>query len=275
LDYRFLNSWLGQGLLLSTGTKWHKRRKLLTKAFHFQILDNFLIVMNKQAQILCQILADRFSGGKEVDICPLVAHCALDIICETAMGQSVHAQDAADSPYVRAVYRALQVVHIRQKSPWLWPDWLFGISPIGMEYTKCLAILHEFTARVIRQRRQSLTVKSGESVLCKTSEDEEKKNKLALLDLLLTEFENDEDKDSILSDKDIAEEIDTFMFEGHDTTAANLAFTLFLLASHPKEQEKCQAEQDDLFPDGDSRMPTMQDLGKMKYLEACIKESLR
>jgi cytochrome P450 len=117
-----------------------------------------------------------------------------------------------------------------------------------------------------------LTTKWPASTSTIATDDEEKDTaKLALLDLLLAES----DKDNSLSDKDIAEEIDTFMFEGHDTTAANLAFTLYLLATHPEQQAKCQAELEDLFPHGDKRMPTMRDLGRMKYIDACIKESLR
>jgi cytochrome P450 len=64
------------------------------------------------------------------------------------------------------------------------------------------------------------------------------------------------------------------MFEGHDTVAASLAFTLYLLAIHPKDQARCQHELKTIFENSD-RGPTMQDLAKMKYLEACIKESLR
>ena len=77
-----------------------------------------------------------------------------------------------------------------------------------------------------------------------------------------------------VSDEDIREEVDTFMFEGHDTTACNMTFTLWLMASHPDIQHKCQEELDDIF-NGSDRPATSEDLSKMKYLEACLKESLR
>jgi cytochrome P450 len=106
---------LGEGLLTSRGAKWHARRKLLTPAFHFRILEDFLHVMNYQANILVNKLsahAHKGSGGP-IDIFPLVTLCALDIICETAMGRSINAQENSDTEYVRAIHTSSNIVFLR------------------------------------------------------------------------------------------------------------------------------------------------------------------
>lgn len=40
-----------------------------------------------------------------------------------------------------------------------------------------------------------------------------------------------------IDDVGIREEVDTFMFEGYDTTSAGIMFTLFMLAHHKNEQD--------------------------------------
>ncbi len=108
-DYVFLWDWLGFGLLTSTGTKWHSRRKMLTPAFHFRILEEFLDVMNNQCSVLCKKLGEKADKG-EFNIFPYITHCALDIICETAMGKCINAQENDDTNYVKAVYRSSEIV---------------------------------------------------------------------------------------------------------------------------------------------------------------------
>ena len=79
-----------------------------------RILEDFLEVMNSHCEKLVEILAGKCGGG-EFDIFPLVTHCALDIICETAMGRNINAQQDSDTPYVRAVYEASDIIFLRQR----------------------------------------------------------------------------------------------------------------------------------------------------------------
>lgn len=54
-----------------------------------------------------------------------------------------------------------------------------------------------------------------------------------------------------------------------------MSHTLYCLAKHPDIQKKVFEEQKSIFRNDMARDPTGQDLNKMKYLEAVIKESIR
>lgn len=99
-DYEFMKPWLGTGLLISSGNKWHQRRKVLTPAFHFQILEKFVEIMDEQGQIFIQNLEK--VDGQEIDVSTLVNLYTLDVICESAMGCKINAQNS-NSEYVKAV----------------------------------------------------------------------------------------------------------------------------------------------------------------------------
>ena len=61
------------------GDKWKMRRRLLTPAFHFTILNVFIHVFNKQSRIMCQLFQE--NSAAEFDIIPYITNCTLDIIC--------------------------------------------------------------------------------------------------------------------------------------------------------------------------------------------------
>jgi cytochrome P450 len=46
---------------------------------------------------------------------------------------------------------------------------------------------------------------------------------------------------------EIRAEVDTFVFEGHDTTASGIIWALYNLALHPEHQQICRKEVDDIF----------------------------
>nr|AVL92870.1 CYP450 [Locusta migratoria] len=267
--YTFLHPWLGDGLLTSTGSKWHSRRKMVTPAFHFKILENFVDVFAEKSQILVDILKTK-ADDRPFDFYPYITRCTLDIICETAMGTAIDAQKVSDSDYVSAVYRSGEVIMKRAREPWLRSDFIFRRSSAGRQFYKDLEIMHGFTKKIIRERklsRQSMKPKT----MTQNVDDFGRKRRVAFLDMLL-EASEDSQK---LTDQEIQEEVDTFMFEGHDTTSVGMAWAMFLLGNHPDVQEKAYSELIDIFGEDTQRSPTTQDLNNMKYLEMVIKESQR
>jgi len=196
----------------------------------------------------------------------------LDIICQTSMGIDIKAQQKSDSEYVRAVQGISSIIHQRHWIFYYRSNLIFNLSPLYWKQKKYLKILHGFTDSVIISRREELEKSQSNRVENENIEDAiGAKKRTALLDTLLQSTINGQP----LSNMDIREEVDTFMFEGHDTTTSAIGFCLYNLAKYPDEQQKAFNEIRDIFGDEIDRTLTLQDLNDMSYLELIIKESLR
>ncbi len=97
---------------------------------------------------------------------------------------------------------------------------------------------------------------------------------------------------SSLSLSDINDEVNTFIAAGHDTTAAAVQWASYLIARHSDVQKKIQEELNErigkyfffdkfvhrflvIFILGTTnRSLTIEDLGKLKYLDCVFKETL-
>ena len=73
-------------------------------------------------------------------------------------------------------------------------------------------------------------------------------------------------------DKLIRDQLLTIFIAGHDTSTATLAWSLFLLASHPNEYSKVQDEIDQTLG---KDQPSYEAMSQLKYLDMVIHESLR
>lgn len=82
------------------------------------------------------------------------------------------------------------------------------------------------------------------------------------------------EKQDLIDHSGICEEVDTFMFEGFDTTSMNLIFALMSLALYPEIQQKCYDEIQENISD-DLQLLDMQQLNNLKYLDCFIKETQR
>ncbi|CAH0727374.1 unnamed protein product, partial [Brenthis ino] len=270
--YFFLRPWLNDGLLLSSGEKWYERRKILTPAFHFNILRHFSTILIENTEKFIESLESEVDKQK-TDIYPFIANMTLNSICETAMGTQLDEETSGiGQRYKDAIHTLGTYILYRGQRVWFHSDFLFNLSSVGRKQKDLLILLATFRDHVIKQRRDNGNYKNLYAEVMNDPEEDfysHKKKRLAMLDLLL-----DIEEQGKIDTAGINEEVDTFMFEGHDTTSTALLFTLMLLANHQEEQDKAFEECLRIF-DTSKRTATMSDLAEMKYLESCIKESLR
>ncbi|XP_049988874.1 cytochrome P450 3A2 isoform X3 [Alexandromys fortis] len=76
-----------------------------------------------------------------------------------------------------------------------------------------------------------------------------------------------------LSDMEIMAQSIIFIFAGYETTSSTLAFTLYLLATHPDIQKKLQEEIDVALPN--KTPPGYDKVMEMEYLDMVLSETLR
>lgn len=78
-------------------------------------------------------------------------------------------------------------------------------------HQRCLKILHDFSYKVIRERKEEIAKEKQKAIDDTNDEEDESfcRKKLAFLDLLIEASKDGE----VLSTDDIREEVDTFMFE--------------------------------------------------------------
>nr|XP_022908163.1 cytochrome P450 4C1-like [Onthophagus taurus] len=264
LMYKPLENWLQEGLLLSTGPKWQYRRKVLTPTFHFNILQEFTDVFIDEGKKLVQDLT--LNANKVIDVVPIVTQFTLQTICETAMGTTLA---KSGDTYRDSVYKMGELTVHRIVRPWYYSPLIYIFSRQFWESWITTNYLHKFTMKVIKDRET--TFNPSDITTTKDGFQLNTKKKMAMLDLLLSAKRSG----SAINDKGIQEEVDTFMFEGHDTTATSISFTFMLLANNKDVQQKIFEELYDIFGDDSDRDITMNDLSQMKYLERVIKESLR
>ncbi|XP_069674680.1 cytochrome P450 4g15-like [Periplaneta americana] len=288
-DYAFFKPWLGEGLLISSGQKWKTHRKLIAPTFHLNVLKSYIERFNTNSRATCAKMAKE--NGKVFDCHDYMSECTVEILLETAMGVNKKTQDSGYD-YAMAVMKMCNILHLRQTNIWLRPDWLFKISKYGKEQINLLNIIHGLTKKVIKRKKEefntgnknyiesfitpeeNLVTAPGKGLRDDLDEQDENdiglKKRMAFLDLMIETSQNG----VVLSDNEIKEEVDTIMFEGHDTTAAGSSFFLSLMGLHQHYQEMCYQELYQIFGDSD-RPATFADTLQMKFLERCLLETLR
>lgn len=261
--YNMVKPFIGDGLITSEGDKWLRMRRLLTSAFHFDILRPYVRVFQESTKVLLGKWSSQ--GRGEVELFHHVSLMTLDSIlkCSLSYKSDCQVTQGTRDPYIVAVYEAANQFLDRLVNPLLHADEVYKLTPDGRKFFKNSAFAHAKAEGIVKTRRKALQDNAEREKL-------RKKKHLDFLDVLL---EAKDDNGSGLTDEEIIGEVMTFMFAGHDTTASATSWTLYCLAMYPEHQEKCRKEIDEVLRD--QHQLEWAQLGKLKYLLLCIKESCR
>ena len=277
--YKMLMPWLGEGLLIAGGDKWYRNRRLLTPAFHFQILKPYINVYNSCLEVMLRKWTVSMQRGESIELFDTVSLLSLDVVMQCALSFNSDCQSVnVKHPYIKAVCDMVQLSTDRFMNPLYHSDLLYYLTPAGYKTRKACKVFHDHSTAIIEERKRVLGLDIQQRGRKATEHDEllekvsQTRKYLDFLDILLTTI--DEDGNG-LSDREIRDEVDTFMFEGHDTTTSGISWTLYCLAKHPKHQQKVREEVRNVLNNMGREWLDYDDLKDLKYTGWCIKEAMR
>lgn len=238
---------LGEGLLLSEGEFWKRQRRLVQPAFHRERLAEL-------ASPITQLTADaleRWDGlagrGEPFDLAAELMRLVL-----TITGRVLFSTDlsGAAGQVERAVTTLLQEINRRVFMPLPLPDFL--PLPGHLRQRAAIRVLDRVVRDIIGERHRRPG--HADDVLA-----------------LLMEMRDAETGEG-MSDTQLRDEVMTLMLAGHETTANALTWTFYLLQQHPEVEARLVEELDTVLGE---RVPTLQDLPRLRYTARVFDEAMR
>lgn len=238
-----LSSFLGRGLVTSEGRFWRRQRKIAAPSFTRRHIERFADTMVACTQHALESMGD---GPRNVHIDMM--EMTLDIVLHTVFGDAEVPDITAVGPLVEVMMEGFHKAHLT------WRRLLPRVAKKSTldELEAASEALDSLFYGIIGHRRQRHGGYGDD-----------------LLGRLLAARDDD---GTGMTDEQVRDEVATIFLAGHETTALSLSFTMLLLAEHPEIQARARAEVDAVLG---SRAATMDDVAKLPFIDAVLKESMR
>jgi cytochrome P450 len=238
----FFRRLVGNGLLTSEGEVWKRQRRLAQPAFHRQRISAYANVMVEYAS---RMIAS-WRAGETRDIHRDMMRLTLEVVVKTLFNTDV--SEEADK--VGQVLSQMAKPFASQATlKWILDNRL--PTSTHRSFNRAAREIDEIVYRLIAQRRSSGSDEGD------------------LLSMLLAAHDED---GSRMNDRQLRDEVMTIFLAGHETTALTLSWAWYLLAENPEAEAKFHKELDEVLG---QRLPTVDDLARLKFTEMIAKESMR
>nr|NP_001352313.1 cytochrome P450 4c3-like [Anoplophora glabripennis] len=260
--YRFLEPFMGKGLFTSSGFQHKSQRKLLQPLFGPKVLEGYSHLFQKHATKFANVLKP-YADKDAFDVLMLLHESAfeatMDILVEDKNDHSIDYKHIPE--YVRRFYH---IFSLRTVSFWMYPDCFYKLTSYYKEQLAMVKIATTLTEEVKNARIPEILKKLD----CK----QEVKNprQPSMLEAMVEMVVNNPE---CLNETEFKDHMLTFVATSQDTQSSAIAFTLMMLGMHPQIQCNLVEELKKVL--GDKKCLDFGDLGKLKYMEMCIKEAMR
>lgn len=225
---------MGKGLIPADLETWKTRRRQIVPAFHKAYLENCIAMFGSCAEKVVERLEKAAESSKSLNMEEEFLNLGLDII-----GIGVFNYDFGSinnqSPVIQAVYGVLK--EAEHRSTFYIPYWNIPISkyivPRQIKFQKDIRVINDCLDDLIDRAKSSRCVDDIEALQAR---DYSKVQDASLLRFLV------DMRDADLDQKQLRDDLMTMLIAGHETTAAVLTWTLYLLATHPEVQDKIVKE---------------------------------
>jgi cytochrome P450 family 4 len=241
---------------------------------------------NENSRILIQRL--RREVNKEFDVHDYMVESTVDVLLETVMGVKKKSEDSGSFKYAEAVIGMSDILFTRFVKLFSRFEPFYTLTGLKKRHTETLSIIHDFTQRAFdekysdfnkdlkRSNLSGLISNENQTINLETEklnsdytskskntnemakglrddlddidEDIGEKKRTAFLDHIIETSHFNPNK---ITNAEVKQQIDTIMFEGHDTTAAASSFVLCMLGVHQNIQSKVYEEMMSIFGKSD------------------------
>lgn len=234
---------LGEGMITADGAAHRKQRQVAQPAFHRQQVPKYAeAIVRRAAQ-----MREQWNAGESRDVYRDMMHLTLGTVGETLFSTELQDEVAALNAGVGEI---MHVYHAMVLLPGV--KYLIHVpfTPLN-KFLKARDRLDATVARMIEQHRIR-----GVSA-----------NSVDLLDLMLTA-----QAETGWTEKDLRDQVVSVFLAGYETMAIALTWTWYLLSQNHVERNRMHAEIDAVLQ---GRLPTYDDLARLKYTEMVLAESMR
>ncbi|CAG7815234.1 unnamed protein product, partial [Allacma fusca] len=170
--------WIGSSVFLAKGKDHSTKRRRVLPMFDFKHNSKSEKNFNDHCQTLMNIFRAHASEGKDIQVRWLIPLFAIDIMYQYFTNVDTGFLSRIDNHYATAFHTQLDYGFLRAWSPWLWPEIIWKMTPMGRKERGARKTLTDFMENIVRERKIDLAgVTPGDSPLIKDDQENDFKQR--------------------------------------------------------------------------------------------------